>query len=123
MPQLHSIDEVVEVPEPVEEAVRIPVEALMSEALGNGERTADLRLHRDVRRGADAQELMRRGCLQMVVDTIGPDGTNEANEEWAFAEEPQVVEQATENLRIGACMRCTIAARWVARKPLRRRTQ
>ena len=32
MPQVQSIDEVVEGPEPLEEAVSIPVEALMSEA-------------------------------------------------------------------------------------------
>ena len=32
MPQLQSIDEVVEVPEPLEDALSIPVEALMSEA-------------------------------------------------------------------------------------------
>ena len=32
MPQLQSIEEVVEVPEPLEEAVSIPVEALTSAA-------------------------------------------------------------------------------------------
>ena len=32
MPQLQSIDEVVEVPEPLEEAVSVPVEALTNEA-------------------------------------------------------------------------------------------
>ena len=32
MPQLQFIDEVVEVPEPLEEAVSIPVEALVGEA-------------------------------------------------------------------------------------------
>ena len=42
MPQLQSIDEVVEVLEPPKVAVGIPVEALMSEARGEcGERTAD----------------------------------------------------------------------------------
>ena len=37
-----AIDEVVEVLEPLEEAVSVFVEVLMSEALGIGERTADL---------------------------------------------------------------------------------
>ena len=60
MLQLQCIDDVVLVPEPLEEAVSIPVEALMSVALGDGEGKAVLREHRDVRRGAetiDAQDV------------------------------------------------------------------
>ena len=77
MPQLQSIDEVVE-----------------------------LREHRDVRRGTqstriDAQR-MPRSRLRIPSDGMEPDSTggddvatNEANEEWVYEEEEQVVEQAT----------------------------
>ena len=76
MPQLQFIDEVVEVPGPLKEAVSIPVEALMSEALGDGEGTADLRERRDVRRGAKNRN-WRAGCPQAVVDTIGREETRQ----------------------------------------------
>ena len=62
----------------------------------------NIEMYHDVRK-----QLMRRGCLQAVVNTsdgMEPDSTervddvatNEANEEWAFVKEKQVVEQATE---------------------------
>ena len=45
---MQSIDEVVEVPEPLEEAVSIPLETHVSEALRDGQGTADLCEHRDI---------------------------------------------------------------------------
>ena len=80
----------VEVPEPLKEAVSIPMEALMSEAPWKMEKEqqicVNIEMYDEVQR-----QLMRRGRLQAVVDTIGRDGTdsterdddvatNEANE-------------------------------------------
>ena len=66
MPQLQSIDEVVGVPEPLKEAVRILVEALTSEARSGMEKEQQIpREHRDVRRGAetvDAQRMSTSSC-------------------------------------------------------------
>ena len=56
MPQLQSIDEVVEVPEPLEEAVSIPVEALMGEARWEMEK--ELQIYVNVE--TYDEELMRR---------------------------------------------------------------
>ena len=74
----------------------------MSEALGDGEGTADLREHRDVRRGAQRMNVYKH--LWIPSDGTEPDrtergddvATDEANEEWAYVEEQQVLEQAKE---------------------------
>ena len=59
MPQLQSINEVVEVPEPLKEAVSVPVEALMREARWETEKDqqiyVNIEMYDEVRR-----QLMRR---------------------------------------------------------------
>ena len=76
MPELQSIDEVVDVPEPLEEAVSIPVEALMSVARSEMEKEkqiyVNIEMYDEVQR-----QLMRRGCPQAVLDTIGREGTRQ----------------------------------------------
>ena len=76
MSQLQSIDEVVKVPEPLEEAVSIPVEALMSDAHWEMEKEqqiyVNIEMYDEVQR-----QLMRGRCLQIVVDTTGRNGTRQ----------------------------------------------
>ena len=85
MPQLQSIDEVVEVPGPREDPLGSAHER---GALGDGEGTADRREHRDGRRGAetiDVQDVDK--WLWIPSDGMEPDSTerdddvatNEAN--------------------------------------------
>ena len=62
MPHLQSIDDVVEVPEPLREAVSIPVEALVSEARRRMEKKqqtcANIETHDEARRtGIDVQDV------------------------------------------------------------------
>ena len=103
MPQLLSIDEVVEVLKPLEEAVSITVEVLMSEARWEMEKEqqiyVNIEMYDEVQR-----RLIAQGMLWIPSDGKEPDSTeraddvatNEVNEEWAYVEEQQVTEQATE---------------------------
>ena len=76
MPQLQSIDEVVEVPEPLEEAVSIPVEALTSEARWEMEK--EQQIYVNIEMWGEVQiQLMCRRCLHAVVDTIGRERTRQ----------------------------------------------
>ena len=66
-------------------------------------RTADLREHRDVRRSAetvDAQRMSTSSCGDGkepdITERVDDVATNEVNEDWAYVEEQQVVEQTTE---------------------------
>ena len=120
MPQLQSIDEYVEVPEPLEETVSIPVETLMSESRWEMEKgTADLR---DIKMyDEDAQRMSTSGCgyhrtgrnltvqsvVMMMQTKSGPTLRNN-----------RLLSERQKNRKIGARMRCTTAARWVAGKTL-----
>ena len=95
MPQLQSIDEVVEVLEPLEEAVSIPVEALMSEARWEVEKEqqiyVNIEMYDEVRRtGIDAQDVYMQLWIpsdemeQVSTERNDNAATNEANEEGAY---------------------------------------
>ena len=94
MPQLQSVDEVVEVLEPLKEAVSIPVEALMSEARREMEKEqqiyVNIEMYEEVQRtGIDAQGVDRQWWIpsDMEPDSTKRDddvATNEANEESGF---------------------------------------
>ena len=126
MPLLQSIDEVVKVPEPLEEAVSTPVEALMSEArweIGKEQQIyMNTEMYDEVQRTVDAQNVYKwlwipSGGMEPDRRKRGDDmATNEANEEWASVEEQQVVEQATDESQ-DWCMH-KMYARWVAGKTL-----
>ena len=68
--------EVVEVLEPLKEAVSIPVEALTNEARWEMEK--EQQIHINIEMYDEVQRhVRRRGCLQAVVDTIGREGTRQ----------------------------------------------
>ena len=71
MPQLQSIDEVVEVPEALEEAVSVPVDALTSETRWEMAKEQQIYVNIEMR------QLMLRECLQTVVNTIGREGNRQ----------------------------------------------
>ena len=70
MRQLESIDEVVEVLEPLEEAVSVSVEALMSETRWDMEKEQQIYVNTDMYDEVQGQ-LMRRRCLQAILGIIG----------------------------------------------------
>ena len=122
MPELQSIDEVVDVPEPLEEAVSIPVEALMSVARSEMEKEkqiyVNIEMYDEVQR-----QLMRRGChrtgrnptVQSVMTMLQQ--TKQTKSGLSLRNNRLLSIHQT-NRRIGACIRCTTAARCGARKTL-----
>ena len=75
------------------------------------------------------RQLLRRGCL--LVDTIGREGTRQyravvmmkKTKSGPTLRNNRSSSKQQKNRRIGACIRCTTAARWVTGKTLRRGTQ
>ena len=77
MPQLQSIDEVVEVHEPLKEAVSISLEALMSEARWEMEKEQQIYVNVEMYDEVQWNMNLCTGCPQADVDTIGREGTRQ----------------------------------------------
>ena len=130
MPQLQSIDEVVEAPEPLKEAVSIPVEALKSEARWEMEKEQQIHVNTEMydevqRTGIDAQRMSISGCgyhwtgrnptVQSVTMMLQQTKYTKSG---PTLRTNRLLSKQQKNRRVGACMRCTTAARWVAGKTL-----